>query len=166
MDDYYLKKGTEYVAYENLRKAREAIEESGNAIQETAPEVDRLRNELEDAQYNFDLATNEAQYDERKAIRDRVKAELEAVEDRNTKATQVNEEMNNNLQDLEQELADARTARENEAQRILDRANIQVEEYDPERDGPPALPEEDSSTGDDQANDQGNDQGNNPNNTE
>lgn len=72
--------------------------------------------------------------------------------------------MNNDLQDLEGQLNDAKQAREDEAARILEKANIEVDTYDPETDGPPTLPADaadDDSTQDDGSNQQGNNQGDN-----
>lgn len=55
------------------------------------------------------------------------------------------------MENLRQEFNDAKQAREDIHQEILDEANIDVGEYDP-AEGPPALPEEEdasSTSGDD-----------------
>lgn len=64
-DQYYMKKGLEYVAYENLRKAREAREGAEAILNEAAADLPNLESELEQAKYDFRLANNEQEYEDR-----------------------------------------------------------------------------------------------------
>jgi len=52
-DDYYLKSGLEYVAYDNLRRARENLENAQNALEDVANDEQRVYEEFYDAEWEF-----------------------------------------------------------------------------------------------------------------
>jgi len=53
MDRYYATSGLEFVAYDNLRRARENLENAQNALEDVAADEGQIYEEFYDAEWEF-----------------------------------------------------------------------------------------------------------------
>lgn len=74
LDDYFIKKGAEYIAYEALTKVSEQLERSQEGFRAAQEERDHADEELAAAQYDLDLVRNVENYDRVKAAKARFEA--------------------------------------------------------------------------------------------
>lgn len=73
MDEYYLKSGLEFVAYENWKKADEQLQNAQGALEEANMDMPLLQEEYDHAKYELDRATNREEYEYARQIFDEVK---------------------------------------------------------------------------------------------
>lgn len=86
LDDYYLQKGIEYLAYESLRVAEEGLERSREQFEEATRDLPEAEAAFEQAQYEFDVANSREEYEYARGLLDEAEARLNTLRDRESAA--------------------------------------------------------------------------------
>jgi hypothetical protein len=108
-------------------------------LEEVKWEKPDLQTQLDAAQYEFDRATNPEEYNRTYTILTDLETRMNDLNEKENRANQAIDDAD--VEGLQEEYGNARTAREEKAQFIRDEANIEIEDFNPEN-GPPVLPDD------------------------
>merc|ERR1711998_354711 len=142
LDEMYAKEGLEYVAYENLRAARENKEAAEGVLEEVSEKEPALEEEYYIAKYEKERATNNAEWNRAAEHFADVEERYNALMEQKRTAQEAFDSLDGDMQGLEDDYNNAKREREEQAQFLKDEADYDVPEYDPAENGPPELPEE------------------------
>lgn len=142
-DEYYVKSGLEFTAYENWQSAKGNLESANEVLEEVKEEKPMLEEEYADAKYELDRANNNDEYKERRAIFDDIKTRLDAMKSKEKTAQDAFDALDGDIENLKQAYDDAKKDREDYRQFVKDEADHEFDDYDP-TEGPPSLPEEET----------------------
>jgi len=149
LDEMYAKEGLEYVAFENLRAARENKEAAEGVLEEVAEKEPALEEEYYIALYEKDRATNNEEWNRAAEHFFEVEERYNALMDQKRTAQEAFDALDGDMEGLQEAYDTAKQEREDQAQFLKDEADYDVPEFDPENNGPPSLPtdgEDDAAT--------------------
>jgi len=142
LDDMYAKEGLEYVAFENLRAARENKEAAEGVLEEVSEKEPALEEEYYIAKYEKERATNNAEWNRAAEHFADVEERYNALMEQKRTAQEAFDSLDGDMEGLQEAYDTAKREREEQAQFLKDEADYDVPEYDPAENGPPELPEE------------------------
>jgi len=144
LDDMYAREGEEFIAWENYNAVVTELEARREAYAEAEQELPDVEEVYYTAQYELDFANSREEWEAASEAFAAAEARFNAVNDRLNESQNRIGELEGEEGDLETIYNDSVTAREEQAQKLKDEANVDVPAYDA-REGPPTLPEEEET---------------------